>query len=210
GTGRAGVGPRAGVAVVARRSVELGGAAADARGGVAGAGGVALVGGGAHDGVGAHARSGRAGVGPRACLAVVAGRAVGLGGFAAEACREFAGAAGVALVGAVSLHGALPLSGTGRAGVGPRAGVAVVARRAVELGGIGADARRGVADAGGVALVGGGAHDGVHAHAGAGLAGGGLRACVAVVAACSLELRGSRAGERRRTDLTCGVALVGG
>src|SRR2546425_5105385 len=43
---------------------------------------------------------------------------------------------------------------SGLAGVGQRAGVAVVARRSVGLGGIAADAQRGVADADGVALVG--------------------------------------------------------
>src|SRR5207247_2598339 len=152
---------RAGVAVVAGRSVELGGTAAEACRGVADAGGVALVGGGAYDRVRAHAGAGRAGVGLRAGVAVVARRSVGLGGIAADARREAAGA--------------------GRAGVGLRAGVAVVAGRPIELRGIRAGARRRVTRARGVALVGGGAHD-RRTHTDAPLTGVGNGAGVPVVA----------------------------
>src|SRR5206468_12468676 len=63
---------------------------------IAGAGGVALVRGCAHDWVRAHARTGHTAVAPRAGVAVVAGRAVGLGGIAAGACRGVAGARRVA------------------------------------------------------------------------------------------------------------------
>src|SRR5206468_12515688 len=101
------------------------------RGGVAGAGRVALVGGRAHDRVRAHAGAALAGVALRAVIAVVTGCAVGLDGIAAGA-------------------------------------------------------RRGIASAGRVTLVGGRAHDRVRAHAGAGLAGVGLRAGIAVVAGCAV------------------------
>src|SRR5439155_1446687 len=210
GAGRAGIGPRAGVAVVAGRSVGLGGIAADARRGVAGAGGVALVGGGANDRVRPRAGAGRADVGLRAGAAAAPCRSVGLGGTAADARRGVADAGGMALVGGGAHDRVRPRADARLAGVGLRAGVAVVAGRPVELGGIGAGARRGVADAGGVALVGGGAYDRVRAHAGAGRAGVGLRAGVAVVAGRPIELRGIRAGARRRVTRSRGVALVGG
>src|SRR5213079_3263599 len=104
--------------------------------------------------------------------------------------RGVAGAGRVALVGGSAHDGVGAYAGAGLAGVGPRAGVAVVARRSVELGGIAAGARRGIAGAGGVALVGGRAHDGVGAHASAGLAGVALRARVGVVAARAVGLEG--------------------
>src|SRR5207253_930722 len=132
------------------------------------------------------------------------------GGIAADARRGVADAGGVALVGGGAGDGVGAHAGAGLAGVVLRAGVAVVARRSVELGGIAAGARRGVAGAGGVALVGGGAHDRVRTHADACLAGVGLRAGVAVVARLPIELRGIRAGARRRVTRSRGVALVGG
>src|SRR5437016_656796 len=204
-----GVGLRAAVAVVAGRAVGPGGIGAGSRRGIAGAGGVALIGGRAHDGVGAHAGAGLAGVGLRAGIAVVARRSVGLGGIAADARRGVAGAGGVALVGGGAGDGVGAHAGTGLAGVGLRAGIAVVAAAALGLGGIAADARRGVAGAGGVALVGGGAHEGVGAHAGAGLAGLGLRAGVAVVAGRSVGLGGTAADDLGRAAGRGGVEVVG-
>src|SRR5207244_7495133 len=127
--------------------------------------------GGAHSCVRARAEAGRAGVGLRAGVAVVARRSVELGGTAADARRGIADAGGMALVGGGARDGVGAHADARLAGVGLRAGAAVVARRSVELGGIAADARRGVAGAGGVALVGGGARDGVGAHAGARLGG---------------------------------------
>src|SRR5437762_2307072 len=210
GAGLAGVALRARVGVVAARAVGLGGIAAGARRGVADPGGVALVGGRAHDGVGAHADAGLAGVALRAGAAVVPGRSVELGGIAAEARRGVAGAGGMALVGGGAHDGVGAHADAGLAGVGLRAGAAVVARRSVELGGTAADTRRGVARARGVALVGGGAYDRVRAHGGAGRAGVGLRAGVAIVAGRPIELRRIRAGARRRVTRSRGVALVGG
>ena len=72
----AGVGLRARVAVVARGAVRRGGVGARARRRVARARDVALVARGARHGVRARARAGLAGVGLRARVAVVAGRAV--------------------------------------------------------------------------------------------------------------------------------------
>src|SRR5438093_1214881 len=171
-----GVGLRAGVAVVAGGGVGPGGVAARPRRGVAGAGGVTLVGGRAHDRIRARAGAGLTGVGLRAGVAVVAGGAVGLGGIAAGARRGIAGAGGVALIGGRAHDGIRAHAGARDTAVGPRAGAAVVARRAIGLGGIAARSRRGVAGAGGMALVGSRAYDGVRAHAGAGLTGVGLRA----------------------------------
>src|SRR5207244_1614047 len=99
GAERADVGLRAGVGVVARRAIGLGGIAAGPGRGIAGAGGVALVGGRAHDRVHAHAARALTGIGPRAGVAVVAGGAVGLGGIAAGARRGVAGAGGMARAG---------------------------------------------------------------------------------------------------------------
>src|SRR5206468_1631233 len=73
-------------------------------------------------------------------------------------------------------------AGAGLAGVGLRAGVAVVARDAVGLGGVRARARRRVARARVVALIRRRAAHGVRARARAALAGVALRAEVAVVA----------------------------
>src|SRR5439155_1665457 len=71
---------------------------------------------------------------------------------------------------------------------GLRAGIAVGAGAAVGLVRVGARAVRRIADAGGMALVERGAHDGVRPGAGARLAGGGLRASVAVVASAAVGL----------------------
>src|SRR5439155_1743026 len=145
----AGVGLRAGGAVVARRPVRLVGVGAGAVA-VAGAGLVALVGrrGGEERRVGS---AGRADVVLGARVAVVAGRPVRLGSVGA-------GAVAVAGAGLVALVGRR--AGEGRAAAGPpradvvlRARVAVVAGRPVRLGSVGAGAVA-VAGAGLVALVG--------------------------------------------------------
>src|SRR5207253_2813323 len=141
-------GLRAGVAVVAGCAVGLGGIAAGARGGIAGAGRVALVGGRTHDGIRAQAGAGRTGVGLRAGVAVIAGRAVGLGGIAAGARRGVAGAGRLALVGGRAHDRVRAHVGAGLTGVGLRAGVAVVTGRAIGLGGIAARSRRGIARTG--------------------------------------------------------------
>src|SRR5207247_958150 len=174
--GRADVVLGAGVAVVARRAVRLGGVGAGAVA-VAGAGLVALV--------GRRTGEGRAAAGPRradvvlgARVAVVAGRAVRLGGVGA-------GAVAVAGAGLVALVGRR--TGEGRAAAGPRradvvlgARGAVVAGRPVRLAGVGAGAVA-VAGAGLVALVGRRAGEG-GAGAGAGRADVVLGARGAVVA----------------------------
>src|SRR5436190_9539041 len=200
----------AAVAVVARGPVLPGGIATRPRRGIARSGGVALIECGADHGLGAHADRTLTGVGLRAAVGVVAGRAVAPGGIAAGSRRGIAGAGGVALIGGRAHDGVCAHAAAGLRGVGARAGVALVAAGAVGLGGITADARRGVAGAGGVALVGGGAHDGVGAHAGAGLAGVGLRGGVGVVGGRSVGLGGVDGGRRRGIAGAGGVALVGG
>src|SRR5207245_1863785 len=182
---------------------------AHAGGGVAGAGVVALVRRADHRGR-ADAAPVLAGVGPRVGAAVVAGRAVGL----VRRRRAHAGG-GVAGAGVVALlrrahHLGRADAAAVLAGVGPRAGVAVVPgavlglvrRRRAHAGG-------GVAGAGVVALVRRADHR-VRADAAPVLASVGLRAGVAVVARRPIELRGIRAGARRRVTRSRGVALVGG
>src|SRR5437016_579499 len=207
--GPTGVGPGAGVAVVAGGAVGLRRVGARAGRGVAGAGDVALVGRGADDGIRAGARPGLTGVGPGAGVAVVAGDAVGLRGGGARAGRGVAGAGDVALVGRGADDGLDAGAHAGLAGVAPRAGVAVVAGGAVGLRGGGARAGRGVAGAGDVALIGRGADDRVGAGARPGLAGIGLRAGVAVVARGAVG-PGRVGAETRRGSTHAGiVALIG-
>src|SRR5207244_233078 len=95
----AGVGLRAGVAVVAGGTIGLGRVRARARGGSAGAGGVGLIGGGAGDGGAARAHAPLAGVGLGAAIAVAAGRAVGLGRVRAGAASGITGAGDMTLIG---------------------------------------------------------------------------------------------------------------
>src|SRR5439155_971622 len=96
------------------------------------------------------------------------------------------------------------------AAVGDRAVVPVVARAAVELGGVRARAGRRVAGPRVVTLVGRGADDGVPARAHAGLAGVGPRAGVAVGARAPVGLGGVRACTGRRVARPRVVTLVGG
>src|SRR5439155_784152 len=140
-------------------AVGLGGIAAGARRGVAGARGMALIGGRAHDRIRAYAGAPRAVVGLRAGVGVVARRAIGLGGIAAGAGRGIAGAGGMALVGRRAHDRFRAHAGARETAVGLRAAAVVVAGGAVGLGGIAARSRRGVAGAGGMALVGSRAHD---------------------------------------------------
>src|SRR5205807_6537335 len=98
----------------------------------------------------------------------------------------------------------------GLAGVGLRAAFAAVAGAAIGLGRVRARARGGITRAGVVTLVGGGADDGVAAGAEPALAGVGLRAGVAVVAAGAIGLRRVRASARGRIGSAGGVTLIGG
>src|SRR5207245_1791428 len=107
--------------------------------------------------------------------------AVGPGGVAARSGRRVARACGMTLVGGHARDRIGADADAGLAGVGLRAGAAVIAAAAVGPGGVAAGAGRGIADAGGVTLVGGHARDRIGAHADARLAGVGLRAGVAVV-----------------------------
>src|SRR5439155_1623659 len=204
-----GVGPRAGVPIGAGAAVGLGGVRARAGRGVACARVVTLVLRSARDCVAAHARSPLRSVGPRGGVAVVAGAAVGFGRVRARAGTGVARPIFVTLVGSgavyrLSLHAPLPLSG-----VGPRAGVAVVAGAAVGLGGVRAHAGRGVACARVVTLVLRSAHDWVAAHARTCLACVGPRAGVAVVARAAVGLDGVRARARGRVAGARVVTLVG-
>src|SRR5436309_3403562 len=181
-TAEAAIADGAAVGVVAGGPVLSGGIATGPRRGIARPGGVARVERGADDRVGAHAAPVLAGVGLRAGVAVVAGRAVGL----VRRRRAHAGG-GVAGAGVVALvrradHRARSDAAPVLAGVGLRAGVAVVAGRAVGL----VRRRRahaggGVAGAGVVALV-RRADYRLRLHAALLISGVGLRAGVAVVA----------------------------
>src|SRR5262249_13767742 len=95
---------------------------------------VALVHDRAHDDVRAGAHAALAGVGLRARVPVVAHHPVGLGGIAAHAVHGAARARVVARVERRADHGAPAHAYAGLADVALRAGVAVAARRARELG----------------------------------------------------------------------------
>src|SRR6185503_7825789 len=129
----AGVGLRAGVAVVAARAVLLRGVAADAVRGVADARVVALIERTAHDRIAAGAAPALARVGLRARVAVVARRAVRLVRIAADPGRRIARARHVALIERAAGDRIRPLAGAPLAGVGLGARIAVVARGAVRL-----------------------------------------------------------------------------
>src|SRR5437016_4875432 len=131
--GPAGVALRAGVAVVAGGAVGLRGVGARAGRGVAGAGGVALIGRGADDGIRAGARPGLTGVVPGAAAAVVAGGAVRVALLIYRAARVLVAAGVVAVVGRHARYRKRPGARPGLTGVGPGAGVAVVAGGAVGL-----------------------------------------------------------------------------
>src|SRR5207249_3178948 len=129
----AGIRPRAGVAIAAGAAVGLGGVRARAGTRVARPRVVTLVGRGADDRVPARARAPLAGVGPRAGVAIGAGAAVGLGGVRARAGRGVACARVVTLVLRSAHDWVAAHARTCLACVGPRAGVAVVARASVGL-----------------------------------------------------------------------------
>src|SRR5438876_360033 len=161
------------------------------------------------------ANLGRRRVGPEASSGVVD---VGVNARAASAAVGGAGVVVVA-VGDRRAEGTAGDRGVGAdaadAGV-VGAGVLVVAvgggraELAAGDGRVAAGARRGIAGARRVALVGGRAPDGVRAHAGAGRTGVGLRARVAVRAGRAIDLRGIAAGARRGIAGARRVALVGG
>src|SRR5438067_1206085 len=98
---------------------------------MSGAGGVALIGGGGDDGVGGRAHGALAGVGLGAASAVVAGRAVGLGRVRACAASGITGAGDMTLIGGRANDGVAAGADPALAGVGLRAGIAVVAGRRV-------------------------------------------------------------------------------
>src|SRR5439155_1615751 len=146
-------GLRAGVAVVARAAVELGGIRARAGRRVAGPRVVTLVGRGANDAGPACGHAGLADVGLRAGVAVGPRAAVELGGIRAGAGRRVAGPRVVSLVGRGADDGVPALAHRGSSDVGLRAGVAVGARAPVGLGGVRACTGRRVARPRAVALV---------------------------------------------------------
>src|SRR5205823_4954302 len=200
---------RAGVPVVANGSLELHGVRAGAGRGVARPRVVALVLGSADDRVRAGANSPLTGVGLRARVPVIAGRAIRLSGVRAGPGGRVARPGVVTLVGRGADDGVAARAHAPLAGVGLRARVAVVAGAAVGLGGVRARAGGRVARPRVVTLVGCGADDGVPARAHAALAGVGARAGVVVVARASVGLDGVRARARGRVAGARVVTLVG-
>ncbi len=171
---------------------------------------MALIAGRADDRVGTGADAALARVGLRAGVAVVAGRAVRARGIRAEAGCRVTRSRVVALIAGrtddrvgAGTHSAL-------ARVGLRAGVAVVAGRAVRARGIRAEAGCRVARSRVVALVARRADHGVGAGAGSTLAGVGLSAGVPVVAGCSVRTGRVRAEPGRRIARAGIVACIGG
>src|SRR6185503_13733095 len=200
---------RAGVAVVARRAVALRRVGADSRARVADADDVALVHCSTHDVVHAGARAALTGVGLRARIAVVAGRAVGLLRVGARARGDVADALGVALIRRRADHRIGSRAHARHTDVCLQAHVAlVVAAGAVGLERIGADAGRRIARADLVAVVERRAGHRIGAFADAALAAVGRRTQVAVVARCVVLLGRIRAVARLGIARACHVALI--
>src|SRR5207253_213533 len=132
----AGVALRAGIAVVARGAVGLGGVRAQPRGRVARARGVTLIRRRTGDGGAARARAALARVGLRARVTVVAPGVVGLARVRAQPRGRVARARLVALIRRRTGDGIAGRARPALAGVALRAEVAVVAARAVGLGGV--------------------------------------------------------------------------
>ena len=149
----AGVDARAGVGVVAGGAVGLGRIGAVAGGGIADASLVALIRCRAGYRVGTGAGAGSTGVRSRARIVIVARRPVRLRRVGAETGCRLAGAGVMTLVGRAADDRPGPRAGTGDAGIGLVAGITIVARAAVGLGGVGASPARCVAEAGVVALI---------------------------------------------------------
>src|SRR5207245_423598 len=144
---------------------------------------------GADDRIRADAESLLAAVALRARIAVIAGGAVRLRRLRTDARRGVAGADVVALIESGADDRIAAGTDSSLAGVGLRARIAVVTRRAVRLRWIRTDTGRGVARAGVVALIGSRAHDRIAAGTDSSLAGVGLRARIAVVARRAVRLR---------------------
>src|SRR5439155_1503412 len=133
----AGVRLRAGIAVIARGAVGLGGGVtALARPSVLRAGGVALCSGRPDDRIRARARARLAGVRLRVGIAVIARGAVGLGGWVVARARRWVTRSAFAALFRSRADDRIRARARARlAGVRLRAGVAVIARGAVGLGG---------------------------------------------------------------------------
>src|SRR5262249_12289844 len=127
----AGVGLRAGVGVAARAAVRLVGIGARAARRIADAGVVALIASAAYDGGRPHADTGLGAVGLVAGPPVVAGLAVRLVGVGPCPSPPLSRPGVVALIEGGAGHGVRPRADTRLAGVGLRAGIAVVAGAAV-------------------------------------------------------------------------------
>src|SRR5207249_8922550 len=194
GAALARVGQSAGVAVVARAPIGLGGVRTRAGGLAARPDVVTLVERGTDDGVPARAHAAPAGVGLRARVAVAADTPVGLGGVRAGARRRVAGAGLVALVRGRTRRRATAHAGAVLARVGLGASIPVVAGAPLGLGGVRARPGGRVAGPRVVALVRCRADDRVRARARAHLTRVRLRARVAVVAGAAAALGGARAG----------------
>jgi hypothetical protein len=192
-TGLTSVGLGASVTVVARRAVGLGWIGADAGCSIANSDVVALVFRGANHRVGADALSGLAGIGVRARTAVVANRTVCLRRIGARAIQWIANSRHVALIERHADDRRRPDASAGLTSVDLRAGIAVAARSAIGLGGVGANTVRWIARPWIMALIEREAGHRIGPDAATGLAGIGLRARVAVGAGRSVLLGRIRA-----------------
>ena len=207
----AGIGAGAGVAVAACHAIRLQRAAARAVRGVALAHIVTLILWRASDPVAAGTGAGLAGIGARACVAIIAGRPVCLGRVRAHPGRRVTDAGRMALVAGCTHHGIAADAGAALAGIGQRAGISVVATSAIRLRGTTTGSSRWVADAHVVALItGAGATYRVGTHTHASLASVGLCAGVAVVTRCAVRQGGIAANPSRRIACPGRVALIAG
>src|SRR5439155_12253825 len=135
GTGNALVVHAAARSALAGRPVGHGRGRARTARGVAAPRLVARVGRGTDDRIAAHAGAGLARVTPRAIVTIVAEAPVRLGGIRAGTGVRVARPGLVTLIRGRAEDRGTPLAGAALAGVGPRAGVPVVAERAIALGG---------------------------------------------------------------------------
>lgn len=138
----------------ARCSVDFGGIAARAIGGITRSDVVAFIGGGTNDVIAGLAITGHACIRLRAWIAVVACSAVSFGGIRAQASHRIACAYVVARIGSGAHDWIGARAYAGIAGILFRARVAVIACGPISLDGIRTRAADGVAKARGMALIG--------------------------------------------------------
>ncbi len=200
---------RAGIAVVASGIVRFGRIVARARHRVARARVVALIGRHAHDRGCSGARPILTTIRLRTGIAVVANGIVGFGGVGTHARHRVAYARIVTLIGSATNNRIRPRTDAPLTRIGCRTGIAVVANAVVGFERIVADARRGVARARHMALIGSCTHDRACPRARPILTTIRLRAGIVVVTSGVVGFGGVGTRARHRVARADHVALIG-